>query len=95
MSHNDPTDEIIIVDYDPFWQLQFVQEAEKIKKALNDPNLIVEHIGSTAVPGLCAKPIIDILVAVEALKDEKIIVGLSRIGYALEPDARTGPVVLL
>jgi GrpB-like predicted nucleotidyltransferase (UPF0157 family) len=87
LSHNDSTGEIIIVDYDPFWQLQFVQEAERIKKALNAPKLIVEHIGSTAVPGLCAKPIIDILVAVEVLNDEKIIVGLSKLGYVFEPDA--------
>jgi GrpB-like predicted nucleotidyltransferase (UPF0157 family) len=87
LSQNSSTDEIIIVDYDPFWQLQFVQEAEKIKKALNAPELIVEHIGSTAVPGLCAKPIIDILIAVEDLKDEKIIVGLSKLGYVFEPDS--------
>jgi len=87
LAHNNSADEIIIVDYDAFWQLQFVQEAEKIRKALNAPTLIVEHIGSTAVPGLCAKPIIDILVAVEALNDGKIIAGLSELGYVLEPEA--------
>ncbi len=87
LAHNNSADEIIIVDYDAFWQLQFVQEAEKIKKALNAPTLIVEHIGSTAVPGLCAKPIIDILVTVDALKDEKIIAGLGTLGYVLEPEA--------
>lgn len=87
LPQDNSTDEIIIVDYDAFWQLQFVQEAEKIKKALNAPRLIVEHIGSTAVPGLCAKPIIDIMVAVEDLRDEKIVAGLSKLGYVFEPDA--------
>jgi GrpB-like predicted nucleotidyltransferase (UPF0157 family) len=87
LAQNNSPDEIIIVDYDAFWQLQFVQEAEKIKKALNAPTLMIEHIGSTAVPGLCAKPIIDILVAVEDLKDEKIVAGLGELGYVFEPDA--------
>src|SRR6201989_1642804 len=61
-------DDIEIVDYDPRWPLLFDEEARRLRAAL-DPSLIVglEHFGSTAVPGLSAKPIIDILVAVRSL----------------------------
>jgi GrpB-like predicted nucleotidyltransferase (UPF0157 family) len=61
-------DDIEIVDYDPRWPLLFDEEARRLRAAL-DSSLIVglEHFGSTAVPGLSAKPIIDILVAVRSL----------------------------
>jgi GrpB-like predicted nucleotidyltransferase (UPF0157 family) len=61
-------DEIDIVDYDPRWPLLFDEEARRLRAVL-DPSLIVglEHFGSTAIPGLSAKPIIDILIAVRSL----------------------------
>jgi GrpB-like predicted nucleotidyltransferase (UPF0157 family) len=61
-------DEVEIVDYDPRWPLLFDEEAERLESVL-DSSLIVglEHFGSTAVPGLSAKPIIDILIAVRSL----------------------------
>jgi GrpB-like predicted nucleotidyltransferase (UPF0157 family) len=61
-------DEIEIVDYDRRWPLLFDEEAKRLRAVL-DPSLIVglEHFGSTAIPGLSAKPIIDILVAVRSL----------------------------
>jgi len=61
-------DEVEIVDYDPRWSLLFDEEAERLRKVL-DPSLIVglEHFGSTAISGLSAKPIIDILIAVRSL----------------------------
>jgi GrpB-like predicted nucleotidyltransferase (UPF0157 family) len=61
-------DEVEIVDYDPRWPLLFDEEAERLQAVL-DPSLIVgvEHFGSTAIPGLSAKPIIDILIAVRSL----------------------------
>jgi GrpB-like predicted nucleotidyltransferase (UPF0157 family) len=61
-------DEVEIVDYDPRWPLLFDEEAKRLRAAL-DPSLIVglEHFGSTAIPGLSAKPIIDILIAVQSL----------------------------
>src|ERR1700757_3462886 len=63
-------DEVEIVDYDPRWPLLFDEEARRLRAVL-DPSLIVglEHFGSTAVPGLSAKPIIDILIAVRSLAD--------------------------
>jgi len=57
-------DEIEITDYDPRWPARFVAEAERIRRLLGAPSLEIEHHGSTAVPGLAAKPVIDMLVAV-------------------------------
>ncbi|MBN9491602.1 MAG: GrpB family protein [Alphaproteobacteria bacterium] len=61
-------DDIEIVDYDPRWPRLFEEEARRLRTVL-DPSLIVglEHFGSTAIAGLSAKPIIDILVAVRSL----------------------------
>ena len=50
-----------IVPYDPLWPREFAAEAERIAEGCRDLPLKIEHIGSTAVPGLSAKPIIDIL----------------------------------
>jgi GrpB-like predicted nucleotidyltransferase (UPF0157 family) len=63
-------DEVEIVNYDPRWPALFDEEAERLRATL-DPSLIIglEHFGSTAVPGLSAKPIIDILIAVRSLAD--------------------------
>jgi len=61
-------DEVEIADYDPRWPLLFDEEAKRLRAVL-DPSLIVglEHFGSTAIPGLSAKTIIDILIAVRSL----------------------------
>src|ERR1700753_2407019 len=52
---------IQIDDYDPAWPRLFEREAERIRIALGDRALLIEHVGSTSVPGLAAKPKIDIL----------------------------------
>jgi GrpB-like predicted nucleotidyltransferase (UPF0157 family) len=61
-------DDVEIVAYDSRWPLLFDEEAKRLRAVL-DPSLIVglEHFGSTAIPGLSAKPIIDILIAVRSL----------------------------
>lgn len=62
-------DEIIIVESDPHWQTQFVEETTNVRKALGNALIVaIEHIGSTAIPGLAAKPIIDLLVGVHSLE---------------------------
>src|ERR1700712_384951 len=65
-------DEVEIVNYDPRWPSLFDEEAKRLRATL-DPSLIVglEHFGSTAVPDLSAKPIIDILIAVRSLADAR------------------------
>jgi GrpB-like predicted nucleotidyltransferase (UPF0157 family) len=63
-------DEVEIVNYDPRWPTLFDEEAKRLR-AILDPSSIVgiEHFGSTAVPNLSAKPIIDILIAVRSLTE--------------------------
>jgi GrpB-like predicted nucleotidyltransferase (UPF0157 family) len=81
---------IELVDYDPDWPRLFDLEAEKIRAALGDRALGLEHAGSTAVPGLAAKPIIDIVLMVADSADEEAYVpALEAAGYELtirEPD---------
>ena len=62
--------QIQIVDYDAGWPKKFEVHARVIAEALRRVALRIEHIGSTSVPGLAAKPIIDILVVVQNSADE-------------------------
>ena len=81
---------IVLVDYDDAWPLRFEREAKRIRAALGVRALLVEHAGSTAVPGLAAKPIIDVVLAVPDSSDEAAYVpALEAEGYKLrirEPD---------
>lgn len=75
---------IELVDYDPAWPELFEREAEKIRAALGERALGLEHAGSTSVPGLAAKPIIDIVLTVPDVNDEAAFLGrLQRAGYVL------------
>lgn len=76
--------EIVIADYDPAWRETFDVHARLICDALGDELLRLEHIGSTSVPGLAAKPIIDILLVVADSSDEpRYLPGLLAAGYEL------------
>lgn len=71
-------------EYDTRWPGLFEQHARKIREALGDVAHRVEHIGSTSVPGLAAKPIIDILVVVADPTDEAgYLPALQQAGYEL------------
>jgi GrpB-like predicted nucleotidyltransferase (UPF0157 family) len=59
---------IAIVAYDPRWEAVFAAEADRLQQALGALALRIDHHGSTAVPGLAAKPIIDIQVSVASLQ---------------------------
>lgn len=61
---------INLVAYDPSWPQLFKEEARRIHSILKDKVIQLEHVGSTSVPGLCAKPIIDMLLVVENSADE-------------------------
>ena len=61
---------IVVVDHDPAWAARFQELAERVRAALGPRALRVEHIGSTSVPGLAAKPIIDALLVVADVTDE-------------------------
>jgi GrpB-like predicted nucleotidyltransferase (UPF0157 family) len=81
---------IVIADYNPAWPEHFRQEEVRIRAALGQGALSVEHIGSTSVPGLPAKPIVDILLVVEDSGEEaSYLPALEEAGYVLrirEPD---------
>jgi GrpB-like predicted nucleotidyltransferase (UPF0157 family) len=82
--------EIRIAAYDPDWGNLFQQHALRIGTALKGTSHHVEHIGSTSVPGLGAKPIVDILVVVEnSAAESSYLPALTSAGYELrvrEPD---------
>jgi GrpB-like predicted nucleotidyltransferase (UPF0157 family) len=63
-------DPLKVVDYDPAWPGQYARWHERLAAALGASALRIEHVGSTAVPGLAAKPVIDVQVSVAALADE-------------------------
>ncbi|MEM2940254.1 MAG: GrpB family protein [Thermoproteota archaeon] len=73
---------IVIVDYNSQWPLLYEEEKKNILAVIGHKALAIEHIGSTAVPGLGAKPIIDIMVCVNNAPDaEECVPLLRRIGY--------------
>lgn len=82
--------EIKLAEYDPEWPKKFEAHAKIIIDALGGSTLRIEHIGSTSVPGLAAKPIIDVLVVVPDSADESVYLRqLEAVGYVLrvrEPD---------
>jgi GrpB-like predicted nucleotidyltransferase (UPF0157 family) len=82
--------QIELVDYDPAWPGLFAREAERIRAALGERVVLLEHTGSTSVPGLAAKPIIDMTLAVPDSSDEDSYApALEAAGYVLrirEPD---------
>lgn len=76
---------ITITDADPAWAVRFAHERDRIAAALGEAVAVrIEHIGSTAVPGLAAKPIVDILVTVGDPDDDATFrPALERAGYEL------------
>jgi GrpB-like predicted nucleotidyltransferase (UPF0157 family) len=75
---------IHLADYDPSWPVLYEREAARIRSVLDDRAMLLEHVGSTSVPGLPAKPIIDILLAVPDSADETSYVPpMEAAGYAI------------
>jgi GrpB-like predicted nucleotidyltransferase (UPF0157 family) len=81
---------IDLAGYDPDWPRLFTREADRLRDVLGDVALLVEHVGSTSVPGSLAKPIIDVLLVVPNSADELAYPPrLEAAGYVLhirEPD---------
>jgi GrpB-like predicted nucleotidyltransferase (UPF0157 family) len=79
---------IVVTDYDPAWPAMFEQERANIAAALGALVVTIEHIGSTAVPGLAAKPIIDLLVGVTSLEEARVcgVAALEALGYTCMPE---------
>ena len=75
---------ITLAEYDPDWPRLFAREADRIRTVLGPAALRVEHVGSTSVPGLAAKPIIDILLVVaDSAQESTYAPALEAAGYLL------------
>ena len=73
---------VVVVDYDPAWPEMYAAEAARLRRALGENCVSIHHIGSTAVPGLAAKPIIDMLPVVRSLEAvDRAADALARLGY--------------
>jgi GrpB-like predicted nucleotidyltransferase (UPF0157 family) len=78
---------VVVVAYDPDWPRQFAELARSVREALGDLDATVEHVGSTSVPGLAAKPVIDIDVVVASAADvPRAIERLRPLGYLHQGD---------
>jgi GrpB-like predicted nucleotidyltransferase (UPF0157 family) len=77
---------IEVVDYDPRWPRVFEELSALIWPAVSDVALSIEHVGSTSVPGLAAKPIVDLDVVVDATGVRAAIERLATIGYEHQGD---------
>jgi GrpB-like predicted nucleotidyltransferase (UPF0157 family) len=84
--------DVRIVDYDPAWPERFEQERARISAALGPVARRIEHVGSTSVPGLAAKAIVDVLVSVDDPDDDgAFVLAMCSAGYSLrviEPEHR-------
>ncbi|WP_237391026.1 GrpB family protein [Dryocola clanedunensis] len=79
-----PVENVVVVAYDPLWPEIYSTLASKIKNKLGSHLLKIDHVGSTAVPGLAAKPVIDIDLTVADAADEKTyVLALEGLGYRL------------
>ena len=78
--------EVRLVPHDPRWAVAYRREAERLQQALGAHALEIAHIGSTAVPGLPAKPLLDVMVAIASLEERGVVIPLlERIGYEHRP----------
>jgi GrpB-like predicted nucleotidyltransferase (UPF0157 family) len=74
-------DPVVIVDYDPAWPGEFGALRDRAEAAVGGLAVAIEHVGSTAVPGLGAKPVIDLVVVVEPECVAAAVERLTSIGY--------------
>lgn len=74
-------EQIALSTYDSSWPLVFAEESARISQAFADLRPDVEHIGSTSVPGLAAKPVIDIILGFKMLDRDYVIPRMTELGY--------------
>jgi GrpB-like predicted nucleotidyltransferase (UPF0157 family)/gluconate kinase len=81
------TQPVVVSDYDHEWPILFRHVAEPVRRALKEIVVAVEHVGSTSVPGLAAKPVIDIDIVVRSREDVPVAIErLRQIGYVYQGD---------
>ena len=90
-----PVDPVTIVPHRSSWQARYSVEADLLQVALTDLQPRLEHIGSTAVPGLAARPIVDIVVGVAQMSDRPAMINrLRNYGYLADPNQVGAPPAL-
>lgn len=77
---------VIVVPYDGKWQTEFEEIAKRLRETIGDQALRIDHIGSTAIPGLDAKPVIDIQISVKSLEPMTYRSALEAAGYRHRAD---------
>ena len=79
-----------LVSYNPRWHDEFEAEAQRLRKIIGKQAKDIQHIGSTAIPGIHAKPLIDICVAIDSLEQvNELIPKLVDAGYEYMPERIT------
>ena len=81
------TQPVEVVDYDQNWPRAYAEERDRIAAAIGEAIVAIEHVGGTAVPGLPAKPVIDLMVGVEDIERAgPAVAGLINLGYEYVPE---------
>jgi GrpB-like predicted nucleotidyltransferase (UPF0157 family) len=81
------TQPVEVIDYDHDWPRQYAEERDRIAAAIGDSALTIEHVGGTAVPGLPAKPVIDLMIGVDDIERAgPAVAGLINLGYEYIPE---------
>jgi GrpB-like predicted nucleotidyltransferase (UPF0157 family) len=79
--------ELVLYEYQDTWPQQFVQVAEQLRAIVPAHSASLEHIGSTSVTGLCAKPVLDVLLGINSLTEvEAAIPALASVGFVYRPE---------
>lgn len=78
------TKHVVVLPYDEKWKQDFIDIRSELEEALGEAAISIEHVGSTSVEGLAAKPIIDIDVVVKNVDIKRAIFALESIGYIHE-----------
>ncbi|HEY5639925.1 MAG TPA: GrpB family protein [Dehalococcoidia bacterium] len=87
MTQDAPPLPIVIADYDPRWPAMYAEEGARISEAAGEWLLGIEHVGSTSVPGLAAKPIVDVMPGLRSLDDAPhVISAMEELGYQYIPE---------
>ena len=82
--------ELVLLEYQDSWPQQFLQVSEQLRALLPLPAAVLEHIGSTSVPGLCAKPVLDIALGVGTLREaEAATPAFASAGFTYRPEYET------
>ena len=85
-AREEPVYRVEVVDYDPRWPAMFEEERARILEAIGEWLIDVQHVGSTSVPGLAAKPVIDLMPELRDLADaEHCIAPMEALGYEYVP----------